>query len=555
MAIADNQWPLFYQGLQHVKQLASSATVTPDIAAALEQSKQLTSLFISIAEQHSTSIIAQLNLTPRHLAADLVRVVKMLALGLILSRGYGWQLRRSQQFLQALLMAEVLAPQTSNRLPARINLVKALQQFDKQHPLLPLLIASCNTQRQPAWQQHPDAPLLSLLSQLAQQLLPATGNQPGLEKVLNKYQVSRPDSVNSSWFCQLQQLAERQALPGRFAKEIQSNNNSPNYWFICGVAPAQDGALAVYVRPFDPGSKTIGSEVQQLPMATLALLSPQYFRDLSWLILLEPDDNLLPAPAEHSLESCLSQSQFDQLSQLSITKQVEILAAQPLLSQFLQQAAGSISRQQLPVNRLRHAITMLGQDALRNWVAQAELHQYCLRQAHPHQLWLQQLQHCLEQALLLLCNATNQPLTAGSAGVVARCATASLWQHPALAQTALARHIQQQLVLGVHIQQHVWQAQHYPQHVQQLLQHYRQPDWSEAMQSWHSQQPAKLAVMLKLSWQLTLAVFCAGSVNEQRLTAMLPTACARLKLPVHPPTYWQEQLITASQCYYPLPEM
>ncbi|SNY55134.1 hypothetical protein SAMN06297280_2777 [Arsukibacterium tuosuense] len=555
MAIADNRWSLFYQGLRQLYQQASGTTTAPDIANALLQSDYLTALFFELADDNFASVIAQLNLTPKHLPINVAPVVKAMALGLILSRNYGWQPQRSKQFLQTIVLSAAYTLVAANAHHAKVHAAKALQQHNKQHPLLPLLIATCNIQRQPAWQLHPDAPLLSLISDLAQQLLPATGSLPGLEKVLTQYQANQPDVVNSIWFCQLQKLVDLQALPGRFAKETQSDSNSRHYWFISGVAPAQDHALAVYVRPFDPVSKTVGNDVQQVALAALSLLNPQYYRDLSWLTILEQDDDLLPVPSEYSLDMCLSQSQFHKLGQLSINKQVQMLESQPLLSHFLQQAAGSISRQQLPVNRLRHAISMLGQDALSNWVAQAELHQYCLLQSHPHQQWLQQLQQCLEHALQLFCDAANQPLAAGSAGIIARCATASLWQHSALPQTGLARQTQQQLLLGIYIQQHVWQAQRYPEQAQQLLQHYQQAGWDDAMQSWHSQQPVQLTLLLKLSWQLTLAVFCAGSANEQRLGTMLAAAAVRLKLPEHSKTYWQNQLMAASQCYYPLPEM
>ena len=555
MATADSQWPLFYQGLQHFKPQAGTSAGTSDPDTVLLQSDQLSSLFIELANQNFAGVIAQLNLTPRQLPVNLARIVKMMALALILSRGYGWQNRRSQQLLQAIILPAALAPDAADYQRAWVLTAKILQQLNKQHPLLPLLVAACNAQRQPSWQQHPDGPLLSLLSQLAEQLLPVTGSQISLEQLLLQYTTRQTAAPDSQWFYLLQQLVERQALPGRFARETRPGSNAQHYWFISGMASAPTQPAAVYVRQFDPASKTVGHEVQQLPLAGLTLLNPQYFRNPSWLALLEPDDGLWPAPADFTLDICLEQSVFYQLSKLNITKQVKLLETQPLIGQFLQLAATNLSRQQLAVNRLRHAISTLGQDALCDWVAQAELHQYCLRQAHPHHAWLEQLQHCRAQALLLLSEKTSKPLTTGCAAVVAGCATLSLWQHPTLPQTSLARHVQGQLLLGLHIQQHLWQAKSYPEQVQQLLQHYQQSDWSAAMDDWHSRQAAPLTLLLKLSWQLTLAVFFADDASIQRLNALLPPATARLGLAEHPAAYWQQQLTAASQCYYPLPKM
>jgi hypothetical protein len=557
MTTADKQWPLFYSGLQQLKQLVpkpsvpASATAMPAI---LQQSAQLSVLFNELAAQHPASIIAQLNLTPRQLSPDLAKAVKMLVLSLILGRCCGWQNQRTERFLQAGLVTAACSDTSVTTLQAILTAAKALQQHDKQQPLLALLIGACNSQRHPPWLLHPDGPLLARLSQLADQMLPATGSQPGLAQLLSNDQNQQADMIPPTWCRLLQQLAEIKALPGRFAKATQAADSSAAYWFISGIV-WQSEALQVYVRQFDPASKTLGNEVQQRALAELTLLNPQFFRDINWLAALEPDPSLLPQTPDCTLQHCFKQSLFDQLNQLSISKQVQMLESRPLLSQYLQHAAAGISRQQLPVNRLRHAISMLGQDALQDWVAQAELYQFCLWQGHPHHAWLEQLQHCLAQALRLLSSAMPEPLEAGTAGLIARCVSASLWQQPALSAPALARQVRGQQLLGVYIQQHIWQAKDYPQHAQQLLEHYQQPDWALAMQDWHSRQATPLVLLLRLSWQLALAVFLADDASNQRFTVLLATAAGRLNLAPQPATYWQQQLISTSQCYYPLPEM
>ncbi|WP_372628067.1 hypothetical protein, partial [Arsukibacterium sp.] len=280
-----------------------------------------------------------------------------------------------------------------------------------------------------------------------------------------------------------------------------------------------------------------------------------YFRDPTWLALLELDNTLLPAPSHITLKHCLEQSVFNQLGKLSISKQVQVLNTQPRISRFLELAAGNISRQQLPVSQLRHAITMLGQDALSDWVAQAELSQYCQQQAHPHHHWLEQLQQCLTAALLLISEAAQRPLAQCIAGLISRCASVSLWQHAALGQLPLAKHVQQNLLLGLHIQRHIWQSKTYPIQLKALFQHYQHPDWATAMQDWHSNLPSSLTLLLNISWQLTLAVFCVADTNSQRLSALLAAGCAKLNLPNRPAEHWQQQLIAASHCYYPLPEI
>ncbi|MBV2128243.1 hypothetical protein [Arsukibacterium indicum] len=562
MATADRQWPQFYLGIQQLKQLRPKPTVAASEAmpALLQRTAELCSLFIELANDNAAGIMAQLNLSPRPLPLYLARIVKMLALALILSRCYSWQRQRTEQLLQTLLNTAVFADDSVTSQQAWVRTAKALQQYDQQHPQLPLLIGACNSQRQPPWQLHPDGPLLALVSQLAEKMLPETGSQPGLSQLLNQYLSHQAGVDKSKWYCLLLQLSQTNALPGRFARN-KTSRNLTHYWFIIGqvenidTAKQAEQTAQVYVRQFDPASKSIGHEVHQMPLAELALLSPQYFKDFNWLGFIERDNTLLPAIADNSLSNCVNQSLFARLTGLSVSKQVQMLEQRPLISQFLQRNAASISRQQLPVNRLRHAITMLGQDALQSWVAQAEVYQYCQQQGHPHQSWLEQLQHCLIQALHLLSSATPRPIALSKAGVIARCASVSIWQEPALFQTALARQVRQQPLLGIYIQQHIWRSASYPELTRQLLEHYQHPDWALAIQGWHSQRPGTLALLLRLSWQLTMAVFIADEVSEQRLTALLPAAAGQLALPKQPVTYWQQQLIAASQCYYPLPEM
>tara|TARA_R100001443_G_scaffold16613_1_gene26906 strand:+ start:15552 stop:17165 length:1614 start_codon:yes stop_codon:yes gene_type:complete len=528
---------------------------TSDIASVLQHSSDLTLLFLTLADQNFSTVVAQLNLTPRQLSLQHARVIKMMALGLILSRGFGWQPQRSQHFLQAICLHAAATPDT-NAIPLQttLTMAKALQHYNKQHPLLSLLIAYCNAKRQLAWQCHPDGPLMAMLNQLVVQMLPKPGSQAGLEQLLLQYRSGQTGIAAAKWFGILQQLVAYHALPGRFGKDIQTTGNHQQYWLICGRVAAQHPPTVVYVRKFDPSTKALDNTLSELPLAQLTLLSPQYFRDPSWLATLEQDDMQLPAPPVVTLKRCLEQSIFNQLHPLSISRQVQLLKAQPLVSRFLEQAAGNISRQQLPVTQLRHAITMLGQDALSDWVGQAELYQYCQQQAHPHHDWLEQLRHCLNKALLLLSDAAKVPLAACTAGLVSHCATLSLWQHAALPQLALAKQLQQKLVLGLHIQQQIWQNKHYPAQLKLLLQHYQHPDWATAMDDWQSKQPPLLTLLLTMSWQLTLAVFCPTDANTQRLTTLLPAASARLHLPSHPAEYWQQLLVAASHCYYPLPE-
>uniref|UniRef100_UPI003563589E hypothetical protein n=1 Tax=Arsukibacterium sp. TaxID=1977258 RepID=UPI003563589E len=458
MVTANYQWPLFYQGLQRFDPTAAQPVTISDFAGVLQHSHKLTLLFLELAQHNVATVVAQLNLTLRQLSLVQARVTKMMALGLIFSRGYGWQSQRSQQFLQAICLHAAITTPDSSPLQETLALAKALQQFDKQHPLLPLLIATCNARRHPAWQCHPDAPLLARVGQLAEQMLPESGNQAGLAQVLQHYQDNQNASTKTKWFDLLQQLVAHNALPGRFGKDSQTTGNTPRYWLISGMVADTQQSTTVYVRPFDPGTKTLGNEVSQQPLSRLTLLSPQYFRDPTWLALLELDNTLLPAPSHITLKHCLEQSVFNQLGKLSISKQVQVLHTQPRISRFLELAAGNISRQQLPVSQLRHAITMLGQDALSDWVAQAELSQYCQQQAHPHHHWLEQLQQCLTAALLLISEAAQQPLAQCIAGLIARCASVSLWQHAALGQLPLAKHVQQNLLLGLHIQRHIWQS-------------------------------------------------------------------------------------------------
>ncbi len=552
MTTADGQWQQFYRQLHQFQQ----SPVPLAIDSALQQADKLIEQWLNLAEHHPATIIAQLNLTPRQLDLSAARLLKHLALGLFFAWSYGWQVGRSKQLLQALILPGAFSLQASSSQHATLLAAKALQQFNKQHPLLPLLLSACHTKPQTAWQLHPDGSLLQLLNQLALLLLPTAGSPLSLEQLFASPTLNQPQVIATHWFGILQQLANSKALPGRFAKSAGREGQSQHYWFICGVVSQPDMLPSeLYTRQFDPATKTISANVLQQPLAELKLLNPQYFRDPDWLTLLEPDPEVLLQPSAVDLQQSLAQSLYTQISALSLNAQVEVLQRQPLVSQFLLNAAQQISRQQLPVNRLRHAISMLGQEALSDWLAQAELHQYCTHLAHPHHSWLEQLQQCLQQALLLLSEQMQQPIAQSQTGLIARCATLSLWQQSTTANIALGRHALGQLLLGQLIQQHIWQAADYPELASQLLSHYQQPQWSSAIQGWHKKPPAKLTVLLRLSWQLSLAVFCASEQNQQRLAILLPVASAHLGLPLQPAEFWQQQLMAASHCYYPLPAL
>ena len=226
MVTADCQWPLFYQGLQRFDPKADQPLATSDIASVLQHSSDLTLLFLTLADQNFSTVVAQLNLTPRQLSLQHARVIKMMALGLILSRGFGWQPQRSQHFLQAICLHAAATPDT-NAIPLQttLTMAKALQHYNKQHPLLSLLIAYCNAKRQLAWQCHPDGPLMAMLNQLVVQMLPKPGSQAGLEQLLLQYRSGQTGIAAAKWFGILQQLVAYHALPGRFGKDIQTTGN------------------------------------------------------------------------------------------------------------------------------------------------------------------------------------------------------------------------------------------------------------------------------------------------------------------------------------------
>jgi hypothetical protein len=575
MAAANNHWQQFYQALQQFCQpLATPATTK----LLLQQSSNLVAQLLSLMAENPVTIVAQFNLTPRQFTTPPSLLLKALAVGVIFSRSMSWLAGREQLLLHAIMLQGAFSEDGDNALQRLLRTTKAVQQLDKQHALLPLLIGGCYTNRQPAWQLHPDGPLLALTNQLAKMLVGISGKPSSLQQVLEQYRTQQPNAITSNWYQLLQQLAAKHALAGRFAKD-----HSQHYWFICGILDLDvidkpEQPLQVYGRQFDPASKLIAHDIVPLLLTELKLLPPQYFRQPEWLNLLEIVTELFLDRCESTLQQFFEYSQQHQLAALNLSEQVQLLESQPVLRDFLQHAATIISREQRPVNRLRHAISMLGQNALSHWVVQAKLHQYCTQLANPHQQWLEQLQHCLQHALRLFCDAAGYTITLAEAGVISRGATLSLWQHPTLACTALARQVQGQGLITLLIQQHIWQDETYQRQLHVLLQYCQQPSWALAATCWKSdehlkgnlnkdlnkqndkqysslplQQPAKLALLLRLSWQLTLSVFCASEQQLPRLNKLLLQAQTNLTLPAQAAQYWQQQLLANSQSYYPLP--
>ncbi|KKO50134.1 hypothetical protein VT06_03900 [Arsukibacterium sp. MJ3] len=561
MAAANNHWLQFYQALQQFCQPLATPATTKTL---LQQSSNLVAQLLSLMAENPLTIVAQCNLTPRQFTTPPTLLLKALTVAVILSRSMSWLAGREQLFLHAIILQGAFSKDGDNAQQRLLRTTKAVQQLDKQHALLPLLIGGCYANRQPAWQLHPDGPLLALTNQLAKMLVGISGKPCSLQQVLEQYRTQQPDAITSNWYQLLQQLADQHALVGRFAKDY-----SQHYWFICGMVASgalhkQGQPLQVYGRQFDPASKLIAHDIVPLLLTDLKLLPPQYFRQPEWLNLLETVAELFSGPSESTLQDFFGHSQQHQLAALNLSKQVQLLENQPVLRDFLQHAATTISREQRPVNRLRHAISMLGQNALSHWVAQAELHHYCTQLANPHQQWLEQLQLCLQHALRLLCDAAGHTIALAEAGVISRCATLSLWQHPTLAHTPLARQVQGQGVIALLIQQHIWQDELYQKNLHLLLQHCQQPALALAVTHWHSngqnpslslKQPEKLALLLRLSWQLTLSVFCASEPQLPRLNKLLLQAQTNLTLPVQSAEDWQQQLLANSQCYYPLPVM
>tara|TARA_R110002126_G_scaffold33382_27_gene104554 strand:- start:3116 stop:4762 length:1647 start_codon:yes stop_codon:yes gene_type:complete len=548
MQAADTQWQQFYLSVQRCRPASDQPPLADQL---LSQSAASINVFLQLATTQPAAMLAQLNLTPRQLTIGPARLIKALVIALILGRKSAWSAERLQNLLQAILFQHFFAKTDAGLADAMLSAAKALQLTDKRQKLIPLLVAGGYARRQPHWQLHPDGPLLLLATQLASLLLPESGAPLTLQQVLTVYRSKFPQADNSNWYNLLQHLPECETLPGRFARDQQQT-----YWFICGTSrPLQGEDLQAYVRQFEPASKYIDSDATQLALADLSLLSAQYFRQTEWLELFEPATDLLPETEHWSLQRSLDHSLYAELATLSVSAQVARLEQQPLVVKFLCRIAKQSSRQQLPVNRLRHAITMLGQDSLAEWVAQAELYQYCNRTAHPHQHWLEQLQHCLQQALLIFSSAMAKPLALHSAGLISCCLSAPLWQLSTLRNTALARQVHGDLALNQILQHAIWRSPQYAAQIRQLLLHYQQANWADATASWHSRQPAALTLLLQLSWQLTLAVFCGSEPSQQRLKTLLETATKLLRLPRHNVTDWQHQLMAGSHCYFPLPVM
>jgi hypothetical protein len=260
------------------------------------------------------------------------------------------------------------------------------------------------------------------------------------------------------------------------------------------------------------------------------------------------------------LSQLFERSLLSVLPYQSLNKQLELLASQPLMVQSILDKAQKVSRQQLPIQQLRHAISLLGQDALPAVVSHAELYQQAALQQSGHHAWFVQLQRCLQQALLLLSEAGQQPLSDNDAALLAGCSCLPFYHLATADLLPLSRCDQQGLLLDRLVQQQLWRSSEYLSNLAQLLQHYQLHNWLPGLPMLQGASPPaslsrpqqQAASLLLLSWRLCLAVFCADRHNQQQWQQALAQHQARLGLPEASASSWQLQLIALSQPFFPL---
>ncbi len=551
MTPVDSSWPLFYQQLLQLQQ------PEPDAARRVALVQRLSEQLVQLAEQHSASVVAQLALQPSVLTTPALKAAILI---LLYCQFEHISARRSLPLLQATLLA---SSQTSPQPAATIWLHSARQlQQASLAPALQQLLTSAHaaSMQAPPWQRHCDGPLLFQACHTASALY-QHGQWLGPERLLQQ----------AGHYPLLEYLADKLGPAlyrlGRFARD-----NSGQLYLCCAVSPSHYQLL-----PYEPAQKQFGPAVEMavdLPATTsganagntaLQWLPPQRLLSSQWLQSCQLN-TILPNSSERPLSQLFERSILSVLPYQSLKKQLELLSTQPLMVQSILDKAQRVSRQQLPIQQLRHAISLLGQDALPSVVAQAELYQQAALQQSGHHAWFVQLQRCLQQALLLLSDAGHTALSLDAlsdndAALLAGCSCLPFYHLASADLLPLSRCDQQGLLLDRLVQQQLWRSPEYLSSLAQLLQHYQLDDWLPGLPMLQgASPPASLSrpqqqatSLLLLSWRLCLAVFCADRHNQQQWQQALAQHQARLGLPEASASSWQLQLIALSQPFLPLP--
>lgn len=540
------KWLTCYQQLSALGTRLHQAQSSEELQKALQLAREANDTLQKLIDKSIGAAIAQLALIEPTTPTTTGRAIKSWVLGALWSRLKHWPQARRDMLGICVLLAACATPPT--QAPAALKLAATLKKHQCGGIITTLLAGTFhNKQKRHKWQVHQDSPLLTLVLEIGQQLQPLQGEAPALEHVLAERICTSADEFELEQYDLLAQLAPTLYHIGRVAVDSQGK-----YWLLC--AAEEDGYQALQ---YWPEQEQLAEHLALQTLEELAILPPVKLALNGWLNKIQRQS--LTQPQLPTPNSLLQNSLYAKLSHYDFDAQLQLVEKQPTLTHFILENASDSNRQQRPVQRLRHALAIFGQEQLPLAVARAELAEYLQLQGSTQHAWLIQLQHVLHFCLHTLGRGLPIPINWQLAGVIASCCSAPLWHHPSLHAVPLSKMQQNKLLLGQLCQHFLLEPLRCQRLSAALLHHYRLNDWAGAVLRQY-QQPAigarlthheTLGLFLRFCWQLTFSVFCDAETTrpDQQLLVMLSDV---LSLPKQNIADWQQELLHCQQLFYPL---
>lgn len=544
---AVSQMHSLYQYLEKLFPQSAALAAHGRLQPALEQ---LASKFCQLYHQQPMLMHAQLSLQLSQYRQQTQLAMKQQVLVLALIRH--WPLPLQEQLCSAALGA--LCGLTEQHLMDRQSEALAdpwlltLRQLQSELPASWLsLFASCFRFRQalPWWQLDPLAAVLVVSYQLS---LSLALSKNGFEHCFRQHWLRRQQH-DQILLLRLAELGPALYQAGRFCSD-----SIGALAFISEPEPNLRGYL------FDLNLRSLHAEPVSLYGAGMQLLPPKPLKDQSWLDLLtrKSQDDLKTADPEPVSLPLIQQLNPD----WSISKQVSFLQQHPAFCQLLQHEASQLSRQQLQVTDLRHALALIGTEQLPVLLRQSWLRQQIQLCCQPWQAWFDGLAISFATSLQLLAQSTTKVLlSAQQAQLIATSLSLQLQQHDELRHLPLHSTSRQQTSLATQCRRLLWQDTALPGQLAQTFAatglgtiwqdaalQWRQP--TELQNDYSQQQSANL--LLQFAWLCTEIYYLGGASLPEQAGPLVKKAQHALDLPAVSLSYWLDLLLQHHSASWPL---
>lgn len=428
--------------------------------------------------------------------------------------------------------------------------VKLLQANAERQAEL-VLLASCSRIRrgQPHWQQLPGAVELVFFYRLALGIQPQAGRpHVGLEHALRLLWRGNLPQAQQQVLQQFLQAFPDLYLLGRFCSDGIASS-----FLIMQTAPHIKGIAFLQQEPVDDPNWV------KVELSGLQLQAPAQPRDEKWLQSLLVEE-------EHDLrleEIGLDLQLVRQLNpDWSISRQLRWFERHPELSPYVIAAAEQQTRQQVPIESLRHALAIIGVEQLPQVLALCWLKQQMTRQSKTLAPLALQFSQLLAHALKLFSQQSAAFTIKGvTAEVIAHAIVLPIQQAVQQQPSALASRDGQQSPLLRLWFLACWQQPDIPKLMaQQLAGVVPGLIWQDAALSFRhdcgaqrqfSQQHAAQQ-WLRFSLMLSLWVFCGLIADRAAFGTAFKNLQQALDLPSYSLDEWRQQLLANSQCHIPI---